>query len=134
MAGDRLSRADRRRLARLVHDAETKTGLQLAVYVGPTEADPAAHAERLLHESGAAAVPGVLVLVAPAVRRIEVRTSAAARERVPDAAAERAIAAMAPGLAAGDLVGGISAGLAVIVEAAGAGVAGGPELPDVLAP
>lgn len=134
VAGERLSRADHRRLAGLVHEAETTTGLQLAVYIGPTEADPGAHAERLLHESGATAVPAVLLLVAPAARRIEVRTSAAARERVPDEAAERAIAAMAPGLAAGDLVAGISAGLAVIVDVAGDGLAGGPELPDVLDP
>jgi uncharacterized membrane protein YgcG len=134
VAGDLLSRKDLRSLGRAVDEAERTTGLQLAVYVGPVEDDPGAHAERLLHESGGSAVPAVLLLVAPEVRRIEIRTSEPARTRIPDEAAERAVAAMTPLLAAGELAAGVKAGLEVIVEAAGAGVGGGPELPDVLTP
>ena len=132
-----LSARDRRRLARVVHRAERRTGLQIAVYVGPVEDDPGAHAERLLGEAGAAGLPAVLVLVAPEIKRIEIRTAPAARDRIPDTAAAQAVAVMAPVLADGRLVAGVSAGLDVLVAAAGPtpkGSAGGPELPDVLTP
>lgn len=137
MAGDVLSGGQRRRLGRLVHRAEKSTGLQLAVYVGPVEEDPAEHADRLLAEAGVPGLPAVLILVAPEARRIEIRTSPVAKDRVSDEAAERAVAAMRPPLADGDLVAGLAAGLAVIAAAAGkpvAGAAAGPELPDVLSP
>lgn len=137
VAGDLLSGRDRRRLAKLVDRAERVTGLQIAVYVGPTEEDPGAHAERILQESGGADVPAVLLLVAPESRRIEIRTAPEARLRVPDDAAQRAVAAMSPVLAEGKLVAGVAAGLEVVVAAAGPkpqGAAEGPELPDVITP
>lgn len=137
MAGDVLSGRDRRRLAKLVDRAERVTGLQIAVYVGPSEDDPGAHAERILQESGGADLPAVLLLVAPESRRIEIRTAPVARVRVPDEAAARAVAAMGPVLAEGDLVAGVAAGLEVLVAAAGPkpkGSAEAPELPDVITP
>ncbi len=140
MAGEvkpELSGADRAAVSAVVHETEVATGLQVAVYVGPSEEDPGAHAERLLHEAGAMSSPAVLVLVAPEVRRVEVRTAPAARNRVPDAAAQRAVAAMTAGFAVGDLVGGLSAGLRVIAEVAGpppTDSVAGEELPDVFGP
>jgi uncharacterized membrane protein YgcG len=133
VAGEVLSRGDRRRLARLVRAAERTSGLQIVLYVGATEADPAAHAERLLAGAGE---PAVLVLVAPDSRRIEVRTAPAVRDRIPDAAAEDVIAAMRPGLVAGELTGAVKSGLAVLVAAAGPARPGGAavELPEVLGP
>ena len=130
-----MARKDRVRLAALVDAAEEKTGLQLAVYVGPTERTPAEHADELV--AGLAERPAVLLLVAPDARRVELRTSPVARERIPDAAAEHAVAAMTPLLAEGALVAAVAAGLDALVAAAGPPVAGsppGPELPDVLGP
>ena len=132
-----LSKADRAEVAAAVHETEVATGLQVAVYVGPSEDDPGAHAERLLVEAGAMSSPAVLVLVAPAVRRVELRTAPAARARFPDEAAERAVAAMTEGFAAGHLVEGVRAGLRIIAEVAGpppAGEAAAEELPDVFGP
>ena len=131
----RLAKADRKRLAQLVDRAETATGLQVVLYVGPTEDDPGAHADQLLARAGAAGPPAVLLLVALDTRRLEVRTAPDARSRIPDEAASEAVAAMTSRLAEGDLVGGVESGLAVLVRAAGPAAAGavpGPELPDVL--
>lgn len=134
MAGDPLTRRDRQKVARAVDDAERATGLQLAVYVGPVDTDPHEQAERLLQESGALAAPAVLLLVVPELRRVEIRTSPTARERVSDETAAAAIAAMTPLLAEGDLVGGVKSGLNLIAAAAGPSAEEGPELPDVLTP
>ena len=125
-----LTKGDRKRIARLVHSAENKTGLQLVVYVGPVDGDPAEHAQELVAQAD---VPAVLLLVAPGHRRLEVRTTASVRDRVPDEAAARVVEVMTPLLQAGDVVGAVRAGLATLVTAAGRARRGrGEELPDVL--
>ncbi len=133
----RLVRTDRKRLAQLVDQAETATGLQVVLYVGPTEADPGTHADHLLARAGAAGPPAVLLLVALDTRRLELRTAPGARLRFPDAAAAEAVAVLGARLSEGDLVAGVEAALAVLVRAAGPAAAGavqGLELPDVLGP
>jgi uncharacterized membrane protein YgcG len=129
-----VSRSDRKALARAVEEAERATGMQLAVYIGPVEGDPQSHVDRLLQDGGAGGQPGVLLLVVPDVRRVEIRTSPEARVRVPDDAVQRAVDVMVPLLSEGKLARGVTAALAVIVAAAGAGGPEGPELPDVLTP
>ncbi|MGI8535163.1 MAG: DUF5130 family protein [Mycobacteriales bacterium] len=134
-AGDGFSRRERQRIATAVDAAEEATGLQFCVYVGPTEEDPRAHAERLLAESGAVAQPAVLLLVAPAARRLEIITAPAARDRVSDEAAESAVTAMTERFARDDLVGGVVTGVRLLAAAAGPARSGevpGDGLPDVL--
>ena len=133
MAGE-LSRRDRARVARLVAQAEEATGLQVVVYVGPADGDPAARADELLARAGATGAPSVLLLVALAERRVEVRTDPSARARVPDDAAATVVAALTERLAEGDLVGGVRAALQVVRDSAGPGTQSGAELPDVLGP
>ncbi|MCW2545516.1 MAG: hypothetical protein JWM40_3068, partial [Frankiales bacterium] len=71
--------------------------------------------------------------VAPAERRLEIRT--APTSRIDDATAQAALDQLAPYLRAGDLIGGVKAALRLLAEAAGPVPPGSvplPELPDVL--
>lgn len=128
------TKAQRRHIAAAVDAAEEVTGLQLAVWLGPAEGDSRAAAEAMFVEAGLDQRPGVLLLVAPTARRVEIVTSPTIRDRVPDDAAAAAVRAMVARFKEGDLVGGIDAGLTTIVLAAGPGTPddGQEELPDVL--
>jgi uncharacterized membrane protein YgcG len=134
VAGDvrPLSARQQRRVEQAIHEAEQTTGLQLSVYLGPTGEDARAHAERLFVEAGLRTRPAVLVLVAPEVRRVEVLTAPEVRARVSDEAAQRAVDRMTERFGAGDLAGGLVAGVDELAAAAGPGPGGGPELPDLL--
>ncbi|MEO7837276.1 MAG: DUF5130 family protein [Acidimicrobiales bacterium] len=129
-----LSKSDHRRVADAVDAAEETTGLQFCVCLGPSEGDARAHAEALFVQAGLHLRPALLLLVEPSQRRVEVVTAPAVRDRVPDAACAEAVAGMTERFAAGDLVGGIIAGVGRLAAVAGAGVAGpdDDELPDVL--
>ena len=136
MAGKRrlVTRRQHRAIARAVDQAERTTGLQFCVYLGSAEGDSRAHAEGLFVKAGLASRPALLVLVAPEERRVEIVTSAEARDRVDDESCARAVSDMTERFRAGDLAGGILAGLQRLVAVAGAGVAppDQEELPDVL--
>lgn len=129
------SRRERKRLAAAVDAAEETTGLQIAVYLGtvPSE-DTRAAAEALFVQGGLDQRPGLLVLVDPPHHRVEVLTGPEVRHRVADEDCDLAVAAMTERFRQGDLAGGLEAGLAALVEAAGPGTAaaGTSELPDLL--
>jgi uncharacterized membrane protein YgcG len=127
-----LTERQRRRVARAVRAAEDWTGLQFCVYLGPTEADPLAHAHALMNELGLAAEPAVLLLVAPEERRLEIVTSPAAAQRIPDRAAGLAALAMSSSFGVGDVAGGITEGVRLLAQAARRGDHTGPALPDLL--
>jgi uncharacterized membrane protein YgcG len=130
--GKPLTERQRRRVARAVRAAEEWTGLQFCVYLGPTEADPLAHANALMDELGLTSEPAVLLLVAPEARRLEIVTSPAAAERIPNRAAELAALAMSSSFGVGDVAGGIAEGVRLLAQAARRGESAGPELPDLL--
>lgn len=130
--GKPLTARQRRRVARAVRQAESWTGLQFCVYLGPTEADPLAHAHALMNDLGLAARPAVLMLVAPEARRLEIVTSPDAARRVPDRAARLAALAMTASFGVGDIAGGIAEGVRQLAQAAGPGDAGADDLPDLL--
>jgi len=121
-----------RQVEQAVHAAELRTGLQICVYLGPSDEDARAHAESLFVERGLHTRPAVLILVAPEVRRVEVVTAAAARERVSDTAAQEVVDRMTARFADGDLVGGLIAGVEHLANAAGPGEPSDEELPDLL--
>ena len=131
--GKPLTERQRRRIARAVRAAESWTGLQFCVYLGPTEEDPLAHANALMDELGLTAEPAVLILVAPEARRLEVVTSPAAARRIPDHAAKLAALAMSASFGVGDIAGGVAEGVRQLAQAAGAGARTGAALPDLLA-
>ena len=132
--GKPLTNRQRRRIARAVHDAERWTGLQFCVYLGPTEADPLAHARALMDDLHLTERPAVLLLVAPASRRLEIVTSPDAAARIPDSVARLAAVAMSASFGVGDIAGGIAEGVRLLAQAAGAGTGapGGADLPDLL--
>lgn len=134
-AGERLKKADRVRLERAVAQAESETGLQLCVYLGPAEGDPRRHAEQLMSAATTAqSRPAVMLYVAPEARKVECVVAPDFTARVTDAAAQAAVDVMLPVLAAGELVRGLEVGLAHLAQAAGSGVGDASQepLPDVL--
>ncbi|MBV8983431.1 MAG: TPM domain-containing protein [Acidimicrobiia bacterium] len=134
MAGELkpLRARQERQVGRAVHEAEESTGLQICVYLGPGGEDPRRHAEQLFVTRGLHERPAVLVLVAPDARQVEIVTAADARQRVTDADAQGVVTLMTQRFAAGDLIGGLLAGIAKIADAAGPGQGSGEELPDLL--
>jgi uncharacterized membrane protein len=130
--GKPLTARQRARIARAVHAAESWTGLEFCVYLGPTEQDPLAHANALMADLGLAGRPAVLVLVAPRERRLEIVTSPAAARRIPDHAARLAAVAMSASFGVGDIAGGIAEGVRLLAQVAGPGERHGADLPDLL--
>lgn len=125
MAGRRY-----RRVRDAVDAAEEVTGLQFAIYLGPTPGDPRELAERLFEGAGE---PSVLVVVATTAHRVEILTAEAVRSRVTDEACAEAIELMRPFLAKQAWDRALLIGLERLVAAAGPGapMPGAVELPDV---
>jgi uncharacterized membrane protein len=123
----------RGRIEAAVDAAEETTGLQITVYLGPVEGDAREAAERLFVADGSVERPAILLLVAPAARRVEIVTSPTIRARVPDEACAAAVDTMVGHFREGAIDTGIVAGLAELVRVAGPGRPdGSAELPDVL--
>jgi uncharacterized membrane protein YgcG len=112
-----------------VQAAEQVTGLQFAVYLGPSPGEPRELAERLFEE----AHPSVLVVVATTARRVEILTADAVRSRVTDEACAEAIELMRPFLAkrAWDRALVVCLERLVVVAGPGAPMPGAVELPDI---
>jgi uncharacterized membrane protein YgcG len=98
--------------------AEAETGLTFSVYVGRVHGEPRPYAMQLHAALAAQADRGVLVLVEPEARRVEIVTGATARRRLDDRAAGLAGLSMATSFAGGDLAGGITNGLRMMAQAA----------------
>jgi uncharacterized membrane protein YgcG len=130
----RLSKADRQAIDDAVRDAESKTGLQFCVYLGPAGEDTRVHAERAFVEAGLHDRPAVLVLVAPDAKRVEVVTAPDARARLTDEECEASIAEMTPYFGRKDFVAGLVVGIGELAERTGPGTAepGATDLPNVL--
>lgn len=122
---DGLNSEQRERIERSRRAAEQATGLRFWVRVGPFAGTPRLEAERLLtnlvddpHDAG------VLILVGPEERRLEVMTTATAKRRLPDPAVGLAVLAMTSSFGVGDLVGGLVNGLRQLSDSAGHSEAG----------
>ena len=138
MAAGDLRRPDRRQRAAIeaaVAEAESRTGLELCVYLGALDdASPRDHAEAMFTGAGLHERPAVMIVVAPRQRRVEIVVGPAALHRISDDDAEAAVAGMVPYLRRRDLVGGLSSGLRRLADAAGPGERpdGGEHLPDLI--
>lgn len=117
----KLSADERDRLEVAVESAERISGLQFLVYLGSPKGDPHRAAEQMLVALGYASVPGVVLLVAPRKRHVEVVTSPAGRERVSDEACQRSVDIMLPAFRQRDWIAGLELGLASLAEEAGPG-------------
>jgi uncharacterized membrane protein YgcG len=121
-SGDGLKPEQRERIEHARQSAEEATGLRFWVRIGPFAMEPRLEAERLLtnlieepHDAG------VLILLSPGERRLEVMTTAAAKRRLPDSAVGLAILTMTSSFGVGDLVGGLLNGLRQLSDSAGHG-------------
>jgi uncharacterized membrane protein YgcG len=117
-AGDVFDAEQRSAVGRALELAGRATGLTFSLRVGPAEGSARAHALRLHAERGASAPDTVLIFVDPGRRSLEIVTGSRARRRIDDAVCRRAADVMTPSFAAGDLAGGVVAGLAVLGERA----------------
>ena len=113
-----------------MHAAEQRTGLQFAVYLGPTEEASRQVAERLFTDTAAA---DVLLLISTSARRVEILTAPAVRTRLPDEQCEDAIERMRPHLARRRWDRALVVGIERLADAAGPGerAAGASDVPDL---
>ena len=113
--GEACTAAQRHQIDKAIRDAEQMSRYEFSVYVGASEGETRPFAERL-HAALAAPDRSVLVLVDPAARIVEVVTGREARRDLDDAEVKLAVLAMQSAFAAGDLVGGIVAGVHQLAE------------------
>ena len=115
VAAGELSASQRYEIDRAIRSAEQASRYEFSVFVGAAGPDPRMHANRL-HASLVVPDRSVLVLVDPQARAIEVVTGSVVRRTLSDAAVGLAILQMQSAFAAGDLVGGLKRGIAMLAE------------------
>ena len=113
--GEAFTASQRHQIDKAIRDAEQMSRYEFSVYVGASEGETRPFAERL-HAALAAPDRSVLVLVDPAARIVEVVTGREASRDLDDAEVKLAVLAMQSAFAAGDLVGGIVAGVHQLAE------------------
>jgi uncharacterized membrane protein YgcG len=118
-SGEPFTDGQVREISKAVGTASAETGLFYSVYVGPVEGDIRDHAERLHAAMGVRASRGVLVLVAPGDRQLEIVTGKESSRRLTDRACALAALSMTTSFSGGDLVGGIVNGVRMLGEASG---------------
>ena len=116
-AGDSFTPSQREWLKRAVRNAEAASGLTFSLFVGVSEEDSRAYAERL-HRALADPDHSVLVMCDPEFRKLEIVTGVEARRALDDLECRLAAATMQTSFAGGDIVGGLAAGIQQLGEAA----------------
>lgn len=106
-------------ISRACSTAGVETGLTFSVYVGPVEGEIRDHAERLHAALGSGSPKGVLVLVAPGERQLEIVTGKESARRLSDRSCALAALSMTTAFSGGDLPGGIVTGVRMLAESAG---------------
>ncbi len=114
-AGDAFSTTERSEIDRAIRLAETQSRFEFSVYVGASDGETRPFAERL-HAALALPDRSVMILVDPAARIVEIVTGKEARRVLDDAEVALAALSMRTSFAAGDLVGGIVAGVSQLAE------------------
>ncbi|TWD82724.1 uncharacterized protein DUF5130 [Kribbella amoyensis] len=114
-AGDAFTPDQLLDLERAVRHAESASGLSFSIYVGGADSETRPFALELLNE-----LPdpdrSVLVFVDPAGRRLEIVTGATSKRQLSDTSAGLAALTMQTSFAAGDLTGGLVAGVQQLGE------------------
>ena len=116
-AGDPFTPSQREWIKRAVRNADTASGLKFSVFVGVSEEDSRAYAERL-HKSLTDPDHSVLVMCDPEFHRLEIVTGSETRRTLSDLDCRLAAATMQTSFAGGDIVGGLAAGIQQLGEAA----------------
>jgi uncharacterized membrane protein YgcG len=116
-AGDSFTPSQLEWIKRAVRNAETLSGLTFSVFVGISEEDSRAYAERL-HKALTDPDHSVLVMCDLEFRKLEIVTGIEARRVLTDLECRLAAAAMLTSFSGGDIVGGLTAGIQQLGEAA----------------
>jgi Domain of unknown function (DUF5130) len=116
-AGDSFTPSELEWLKRAVRNADTISGLTFSLFVGVSEDDSRAYAERL-HRALADPDHSVLVMCDPEFHRLEIVTGVEARRVLDDLECRLAAAAMQTSFAGGDIAGGLAIGIQQLGEAA----------------
>jgi uncharacterized membrane protein YgcG len=115
-AGEAFSGAQAAAIERALAQAHAESDLEYSVFVGAPDGDLREQGRRLLGALGDRADRSVVVLVDPAHRRLEILTGATASRYLDDRATALGAMSMTSSFAAGDLAGGIVAGLHTLSE------------------
>lgn len=110
-----LRAAERYEIDRAIRAAEQASRVEFSVFVGASEGDARAHAQRL-HASLVAPARSILLLVDTRARRIEVVTGSEVRRTLSDPEVELAVLEMQGAFAAGQLVAGLKRGIVMLAQ------------------
>lgn len=116
-AGEGLSPAERRRLEHAVEVAEELSGLTFSVFLGVSEEDARAYAERL-HSSLPSPEDSVLVFCDPGFRVLEIVTGSQVRRVLDDFDCRLAAMSMQTSFQGGDIIGGLVNGIQQLGQSA----------------
>ncbi len=117
-AGDRFthfSSVERGALDDAVRRAEQLCRAEISVFVGTAHGDPRVFSTQL-HRTLTTPDRSILVMVDPTARVLEIVTGAWVRRRLADQQVELVAVTMQSAFAAGDLVGGLRRGIAMLAE------------------
>lgn len=115
-AGDAFSRGQVHAIERAIEHAHAESDLNFSVFVGAPDGDLRQQGRELLGALGAASDNAVVVAIDPAQRRLEILTGATAARYLDDRATALGAMSMTSSFTAGDLAGGIVAGLHTLSE------------------
>ncbi|MGO4256675.1 DUF5130 family protein [Marmoricola sp. RAF53] len=115
--GDGFSDDQRYEIDRAIRAAETVCRYEFSVYVGASDGEGGPFAQRL-HASLIAPSRSILIMVDPAARLLEIVTGSVVRRELSDDSVRLAAVAMQSAFAQGDLLGGITRGVAQLADAA----------------
>jgi uncharacterized membrane protein YgcG len=110
-----LSSRESAEIDRSIRAAEALCRFEFSVFIGTAEGDTRAYAQRL-HASLVAPARSLLLLVDPTVRAIEVVTGTEVRRHLTDREVELAVLQLQSDFVAGDFVGGLTRGIAMLAE------------------
>jgi uncharacterized membrane protein YgcG len=115
-AGEAFSAGQVQAIERAIAQAHAESGLHYSVFVGAPDGDLREQGRALLGALGTDADNAVVVVIDPAQRRLEILTGAAAARHLDDRATALGAMSMTSSFTAGDLAGGIVAGLHTLSE------------------
>ena len=115
-AGDAFSGGQVQAIERAISQAHAESGLRFSVFVGAVDGDLRAQGRQLMGALGADASGAVVVVIDPAQRRLEILTGTGAARHLDDRATALGAMSMTSSFTAGDLAGGIVAGLHTLSE------------------
>jgi uncharacterized membrane protein YgcG len=115
-AGEAFSASQVQAIERAIAQAFAESGLRFSVFVGDPDGDLREQGRQLLGALGPQADEAVVVVIDPAQRRLEILTGAKAARYLDDRATALGAMSMTSSFTAGDLAGGIVAGLHTLSE------------------